>query len=58
MFGKQVKKKDFLGKCYAENAICCINKVMTTVKGFQGRSRIIANIIIGCIERSSVYKRP
>ena len=31
--------------CYAENAICCIDNVMTTVKGFQGRSRSIANII-------------
>ena len=32
--------------CYAENAICCIDNVMTTFKGFQGRSRIIANIIL------------
>ena len=33
------------GQCYAENAICCIDDVITTVKGFQGRSRSIANII-------------
>ena len=32
-------------RCYAENAICCIDNVMTTVKGFQGISRSIANII-------------
>ena len=39
--------------CYAENAICCIDNVITTVKGFQGRSRSIANIIIiGCVEGS------
>ena len=31
--------------CYAENAICYIDDVITTVKGFQGRSRSIANII-------------
>ena len=31
--------------CYAENAICCIDNVMTTVKVFQGRSRSMANII-------------
>ena len=31
--------------CYAENAICYINGVITTVKGFQGRSKRIANII-------------
>ena len=38
--------------CYAENAICGIDNVMTTVKGFRGRSRSIANI--GCVERLSV----
>ena len=31
--------------CYAENAISYIDDVITTVKGFQGRSRSIANII-------------
>ena len=31
--------------CYAESAICYIDDVITTVKGFQGRSRSIANII-------------
>ena len=31
--------------CYAENAICCKGNGMTTVKGFQGRSRSIANIV-------------
>ena len=31
--------------CYAENAICYIDDVITTVKSFQGRSRGIANII-------------
>ena len=31
--------------CYAENAICHIDDVITAVKGFQGRSRRIANII-------------
>ena len=31
--------------CYAENAICYIDDVITTVKGIQGRSRSIANII-------------
>ena len=35
----------FRGRCYAENAICYIDDVITTVKGFQGRSRSIANII-------------
>ena len=44
--------------CYAENAICCIDNVKTTVKDFQGRSRSIANIFIGCVERSSVCNRP
>ena len=34
-----------LYQCYAENAICYIDDVITTVKGFQGRSRSIANII-------------
>ena len=34
-----------IGCCYAENAICCIDNVMTTVKGFQGRSKSIASII-------------
>ena len=33
------------GLCYAKNAICYIDDVITTVKGFQGRSRSIANII-------------
>ena len=31
--------------CYEENAICYIDDVITTVKGFQGISRSIANII-------------
>ena len=46
-----------LSHCYAENAICYIDDVITTVKGFQGRSRSIANINKGCVERSSVCKR-
>ena len=37
--------KTILNECYAENAICYIDDVITTVKGFQGRSRSIANII-------------
>ena len=32
-------------RCYAENAICCMDNVVTTVKGFQGRSISIVNII-------------
>ena len=34
-----------VGPCYAENAICYIDDVITTVKDFQGRSRSISNII-------------
>ena len=32
--------------CYAENAIFCIDNVMTTVKDFQGRSGSIANMTV------------
>ena len=41
----KTNKKQNKIACYAESAICCIDNVMTTVKGFQGRSKSIANII-------------
>ena len=36
---------NFFYRFYPENAICSIDNVMTTVEGFHGRSRSIANII-------------
>ena len=50
------KWNDCGNDCYAENAICCIDNVMTMVKGFQGKKHREHNI--GCVERSSVCKRP
>ena len=43
--GFKTWKKTLKRFCYAENSVCYIDDVITTVKRFQGRSRSIANII-------------